>query len=253
MTKKLNLTGKTVVITGASSGIGLACAEAFASEGCQLILLSRNIEKLNDRVQYLNADYQTFSVDVRSAEAVKDFCEKIKNVDILVNNAGLAKGFEKLHEGVLSEWEEMIDTNMKGLLYMTRFLVPKMLKQSFGHVIQIGSTAGQWAYPNGAVYCGSKAAVRMISESLRMDLVDTPVRVTNIQPGLCETEFSIVRFNGDEERAKQVYKGIEALHPEDVADTVVYAATAPLHVQIAEITLMPTAQASSTVVYRKQV
>jgi len=246
-----NLSGKTVVITGASSGIGLACAKKFADFGCKLILIARDLQRLQAQTQGFASQCQTFALDVRDASAVELWCSQITAIDILINNAGLARGWEKTHEGSITDWNEMIDTNMKGLLYMTKFLVPKMLHANSGHVIQIGSTAGQWSYPHGAVYCGTKAAVRSITEALRMELVDTPIRVSNIQPGLCETDFSLIRFHGDENRAKQVYAGIEALQPEDVADAVVYVASAPAHVQIAELTLMPTTQATSMVIHRK--
>lgn len=254
-----DLKNMIVFISGASSGIGKACAEAFAKQGANLILCARNINKLNLVAETLQNEYETdittYQLDVRKRKEVKELIAKLppkwKNIDILVNNAGLAAGLEKVQDGDIDDWEQMIDTNIKGLLYLTRQIVPTMIERKVaGHIINIGSIAGNYAYPNGGVYCGTKAAVRLISDGLRMDLVDTPIRVTNIQPGLVETNFSVVRFHGDEAKAKDVYKGIKALTGTDIADIVVYSAAAPKHVQICEVTVTPTNQASGTVVYR---
>ncbi len=250
---------KTVFITGATSGIGRACAEAFAREGARLIICGRRIERIDELKKNLLADYSSkvygFKLDVRDRKAVEESLDNLpdefKNIDILVNNAGLSRGLDKLHEGLIEDWEEMIDTNVKGLLYVTRKVVPGMVERGNGHIINIGSIAGVHAYPGGNVYCATKAAVRFISDGLRQDLVDTPLRVTNIQPGLVETEFSIVRFHGDEERAKKVYEGIKVLTPEDIADIVVYTASVPPHVQICEVLVTPTHQATGGIVYKR--
>jgi len=222
--------GKIILITGSNSGIGKACAEKFAENGAKLILCSRNIDKL--------------------ITVADELPKKWQKIDVLINNAGGALGLEKFQEGNTDDWDEMIDSNVKGLLYLSRNVVPLMIKNKKGHVINIGSIAGVAAYPNGAVYCGVKAAVKLISDGLRMDTVDTPIRVTNIQPGMVETDFSLVRFHGDKERAKKVYQNIKALTPEDIADIVFYSASLPAHVQICEVTVTPTAQASATVVHR---
>mgnify|MGYP001792047017 CR=1 FL=1 len=255
----MNLTSQTVFITGASSGIGRAAAVAFASEGCDLLLCARRIERLEElkkelSSQYPEIDIHIFKLDVSDQKAVHHelttLPEEWRMIDILVNNAGLSRGLDKLHEGLLSDWEEMLDTNVKGLLYITKEVVPGMLIRGKGHIINIGSIAGHEVYPKGNVYCASKFAVDAITKGLRMDLVDTPLRVTTVDPGLVETEFSMVRFHGDQEKAKQVYKTIKALTPEDVADAIVWSASRPDHVQIAEIILFPKAQASAAVVHR---
>jgi 3-hydroxy acid dehydrogenase/malonic semialdehyde reductase len=250
---------KTVFITGASSGIGLACAELFASLGARLILCSRNSDKLESCIKEIlkkyTVDIFSFELDVRKQKDVEDIINKFpiewQEIDILINNAGLARGLEKIQNNLLSDWDEMIDTNVKGLLYITRAILPNMLKRNSGHIVNIGSTAGRGAYPNGAVYCASKAAVRTLSDGIRMDLVETPIRVTVIEPGMVETEFSIVRFHGDLERAKNAYKGIKPLSAMDVAETVIFACNRPAHVHINEICLTPTHQASAMVVHRK--
>ncbi len=252
---------KTVFISGAGKGIGRACAEAFAHKGTRLILVSRSREDLERLEGELHKKHKTecliHTLDVRDRRAVQAFIQDLppewRDIDILINNAGLALGLDKLHEGLIEDWEEMIDSNIKGLLYLTRAIVPLMLdRKRQGHIINIGSTAGIHAYPGGNVYCATKAAVRFISDGLRQDLVDTPLRVTNIQPGMVETNFSHIRFHGDEQKAKQVYQGIEPLHAEDVADAVLYAASVPAHVQICEITLTPAHQATGGVVYREK-
>lgn len=251
---------KIVFISGASSGIGEACAKAFARQGAKLILTARNTARLHDIAKELAAEYQsevlTLQLDVRDKEAVAaavgTLPEEWRKIDILINNAGLAVGLEKLQEGSPDEWDVMIDTNIKGLLYLTRQIVPGMIKYGLnGHVINLGSIAGIHAYPGGAVYCATKAAVQFISDGLRMDVVDTPVRVTNIQPGMVETNFSIVRFRGDKKKADDVYAGIQPLTAEDIADIALYAASVPPHVQICEVTVTPTHQATGRVLHKE--
>jgi len=253
------LKGKIVFISGASGGIGKACAEAFAQVGAKLILCARSIDKIKALSANLKELYQTESLTLQLdvsdragvTTAIESLPEPWKHIDILVNNAGGALGLDKLHEGNLDDWDTMIDTNIKGLLYLTRQVVPLMLKyQLNGHVVNIGSTAGMHAYPNGAVYCATKAAVQFISDGLRMDVVDTPIRVTNIQPGMTQTNFSNVRFHGDAQKAASIYEGITPLSPEDIADIIVYATSAPVHVQICEVTVTPTHQATGRVMHR---
>ncbi|MEP7234425.1 MAG: SDR family oxidoreductase [Ignavibacteriota bacterium] len=255
----MSLKSQTVFITGASSGIGRAAAIAFAQEGCDLLLCARRMTRLEElkseiRTQFPEVDIHIFELDVRDQKAVHialaNLPEEWRMIDILVNNAGLSRGLDKLQDGILQDWEEMLDTNVKGLLYVTKEIVPGMIIRGKGHIINIGSIAGHEVYPKGNVYCASKFAVDAITKGLRMDLVDTPLRVTTIDPGLVETEFSKVRFHGDEEKAAQVYKTIKALSAEDVADAIVWSASRPAHVQVAEIILFPTAQASATVVHR---
>ena len=248
---------KIVFISGASGGIGKACAEYFAKDGANLIICSRNMEKLNDFRDFLINSYGVnvlaIELDVKNREKVIETIENLdenwKNIDILINNAGLAKGLEKLYEGNLDDFEDMIDTNIKGLLYLTRQIVPLMIERK-GHVINIGSTAGIIAYPNGAVYCATKAAVKFISDGLRMDLVDKEIKVTNIQPGMVETDFSVVRFKGDKNKADNFYKGIEPLTAEDIADIVLYTAKQPKHVQICEVTVTPVHQATEGYIHK---
>ena len=251
---------KTVLITGASSGIGEGCARKFASEGARLILNARSIDKLESLAEELREKHGTESYvmpfDVRdrksAAAALEALPEEWKSIDVLINNAGLAVGVEKEHEGNLDEWDIVIDTNIKALLSMTRMVVPGMIERGRGHIINIGSIAGDAAYPGGSVYCATKAAVKALSDGLRIDLVDTPLRVTNVKPGLVETNFSVVRFRGDQERACNVYNGIQALTGEDIAEVAYFAASAPEHMQIAEVLVMPTNQATGTIVSRKQ-
>ena len=250
---------KTVLITGASSGIGEGCARKFASEGARLILNARSIDKLESLAEELREKYGTESYimpfDVRDRETAAAALEALpaewKSIDILINNAGLAVGVEKEYEGSLEEWDIVIDTNIKALLSMTRLVVPGMIERGRGHIINIGSIAGDAAYPGGSVYCATKAAVKALSDGLRIDLVDTPLRVTNVKPGLVETNFSVVRFRGDQERADNVYKGIQALTGDDIAEVAYFAASAPAHMQIAEVLVMPTNQATGTIVSRK--
>jgi len=247
-----------VLITGASSGIGKACAERFAAAGAKLILSARRTTRLQELASELKTRYGTetflLELDVRDAKAVAVAFNKLPDewhaIDVLVNNAGLSRGLDKLHEGKLEDWEEMIDTNVKGLLYVSRTVIPGMVKRHRGTVVNIGSIAGREVYVGGNVYCASKHAVDAITRGLRMDLVDTPVRVCTVDPGLVQTEFSEVRFRGDAERAKKVYMGYTPLSPSDVADAVHYCAAAPAHVQIAEILILPTAQASTTLVHK---
>ena len=254
-----SIKGKTVFITGASSGIGMSSAFAFAKKGCNIILAARRADRLKELSKILKkkfaADIFIIKLDVRinSAvqKAVKNLPAKWKNIDILLNNAGLSRGLDKLHEGSLRDWEEMIDTNLKGLLYVTKAVVPLMVKRNKGHVINIGSIAGHEVYPKGNVYCATKHAVDAVTKGLRLDLVETDIRVTTIDPGLAETEFSITRFRGNENKAKAVYNGIKPLTPADVADAVLYAASTPENVVVAEMILLPNKQASSTVVHRK--
>lgn len=250
---------KIVLITGASSGIGAGCARKFASEGARLILNARNIERLEAIAEELKNEYGAacyilpFDVCDRqaAAAALASLPYEWKSIDILINNAGLAIGVDKEHEGCLEEWDVMIDTNIKALLSMTRMVVPGMIERGRGHIINIGSIAGDAAYPGGSVYCATKAAVKALSDGLRIDLVDTPLRVTNVKPGLVETNFSVVRFRGDKDRADNVYKGIHALTGDDIAEVAYFAASAPEHMQIAEVLVMPTNQATGTIVSRK--
>lgn len=251
--------GKIIFISGASSGIGEGCARKFASEGADLILNARNTDKLKVLQSELETTYGIevllLPFDVRNREAartaIKSLEGKWKNIDVLINNAGLVIGVDKEFEGDLDEWEVMIDTNIKGLLTLTRLVTPGMVERGSGHIINIGSIAGDAAYAGGSVYCATKAAVKALSDGLRIDLVDTPLRVTNIKPGMVETNFTVVRFRGDKQAADNFYKGIRALNGDDIAETVYFAASAPAHIQIAEVLLMPTNQASATVAYRK--
>ena len=250
---------KTVLVTGASSGIGKGCARKFASQGARVILNSRSTDKLEALAEELKAEYgaecyvMPFDVCDRKAAAValEALPDEWKSIDVLINNAGLAVGVDKEHEGNLDEWDVVIDTNIKALLAMTRLVVPGMVERGCGHIINIGSIAGDAAYPGGSVYCATKAAVKALSDGLRIDLVDTPLRVTNIKPGLVETNFSVVRFRGDKERADNVYKGIKPLDGDDIAEVAYFAASAPEHMQVAEILVMPTNQATGTIVSKK--
>ena len=248
---------KIALITGATSGIGEACARRFAKGGYDLILTGRNEERLmavRKSAETEGAEVLSLLYDVRDRgaciEAVSSLKGKWQQVDVLVNNAGLALGLEKEYQGDMDEWETMIDTNIKGLLTMTRLVVPGMVERNHGHVINIGSVAGDAAYANGNVYCATKAAVKAVTDGLRIDLADTAVRVTNIKPGLVETNFSVTRFRGDKGKADKVYEGIQPLVGDDIADVVFYAASAPEHVQIAEVLVLATHQASGSVIHR---
>lgn len=250
-----SLTGKIVLVTGASSGIGEACARAFAAAGARLILCARRIERLQTLAAALQAPTHLIALDVRDQAAVERafavLPDEWRDIDILLNNAGLSRALARLQEYDIADMDEMVDTNVKGLLYVTRAVLPGMVARQRGHVINLGSIAGHWTYPNGAVYCASKAAVKSITEGLKMDLNGTPIRVTSVDPGLVETEFSTVRFHGDAERAKKVYEGMKPLSGEDVADVVLFCATRPAHVNINDVVMMPVAQASATQVHRQ--
>ena len=254
-----SLKNKAVLITGASSGIGKSCARAFAETGARLILAARRLQRLEELAVELKhkpgEDILTLALDVRDQPAVERAVNGLPAewaaIDVLVNNAGLSRGLDKLYEGKLDDWEEMIDANIKGLLYVSRAVIPGMVKRGRGHVINIGSIAGHEVYPGGNVYCATKFAVRALSKGMRIDLNGTPIRVSEVAPGMVETEFSLVRFHGDKERAGKVYQGLTPLSPDDIADAVVYCATRPPHVNISEMLVMPTAQASTTIVHRK--
>lgn len=248
-----------VLITGASSGFGLASAKLFASKGAKLILVARRESRLKELAKDFKKSFGTethiIKLDVRNhkqvEKAIQSLPEKWKAVDILVNNAGLSRGLDKIFEGKIQDWEEMLDTNVKGLLFISRAVIPLMVKKNSGHIVNIGSIAGHEVYPGGNVYCASKHAVDAITKGMRLDLNGTNIRVTTIDPGLAETEFSIVRFRGDKTRAKNVYKDINALTPDDVADAVYYAVSRPSNVVVAEMILLPLCQASTTLVNRK--
>ncbi len=251
------LAGRTALVTGASSGIGAACARAMAGAGARVALCARRIERvqaLASELRAMGAEAHPFALDVRDAEAVdtalRGLPEPFQAVDLLINNAGLSRGLDSLQHGALSDWDEMLDTNVKGLLYVTRALVPGMVKRGAGHVINLGSIAGREVYPKGAVYCASKHAVDAITRGLRMDLLGTGVRVSTVDPGLVNTEFSAVRFHGDRARADAVYHGMTPLSAEDVAEVVLWIATQPPHRLIAEVLLYPTDQASARDVHR---
>lgn len=246
------------LITGATSGIGLGCAKRFAQGGYDLILTGRRekqLEAVAEEARKTGSKVQTLCFDVRNRDAaraaVESICPELKPVDVLINNAGLALGLEPEYEGNYDDWDTMIDTNIKGLLTMTRLIVPTMVERGEGHVINIGSVAGDAAYANGNVYCATKSAVKTISDGLRIDVAHTGVRVTNVKPGLVETNFSRVRFHGDNDRAEKVYQGIRPLTGDDIADVAYYAASAPKHVQIAEVLVLATHQASGSIIVRQ--
>lgn len=255
----MSLIGKIVFITGASAGIGEATAYAFANEGAKLLLCARRKEKLAAVAAEALAQgakaVHTFELDVRDSSAVSAAITGLPfdwmPIDILVNNAGLSRGLDKLYQGQIQDWEEMIDTNVKGLLYVTRAVVPGMVERGRGHVVNLGSTAGEIPYPNGAVYCATKAAEKSINDGLRQDVLGTPLRVTSIDPGMVETDFSMVRFRGDEARAAKVYQGVTPLTPEDVANAIVWAVSQPAHVNIAHVLMTPVAQANSLLFHRE--
>jgi NADP-dependent 3-hydroxy acid dehydrogenase YdfG len=255
----ISLANKIVFITGASSGIGAATSHAFATHKTRVLIGARRKEKLDAlKPQLLAAGaaaVHTLELDVRDHAAVEKAIASLPKdwqlIDVLVNNAGLSRGLDPLQDGHREDWEEMIDTNVKGLLYVTRAVVPGMIARKSGHVISLGSTAGHVTYPKGAVYCATKAAERVLSEGLRQDVLGTPVRVTSVDPGMVETEFSAVRFRGDQARADKVYQGLTPLKPEDVADAIVWAATRPAHVNIAEVQITSIDQANSLLFHRK--
>jgi 3-hydroxy acid dehydrogenase/malonic semialdehyde reductase len=254
-----NLAGKTVMVTGASSGIGEATSLAFAEAGARLVLCARRLEKLQELEAKLLAAgapaVHVFTLDVTSRKAVESTLAALPAewaaIDILVNNAGLSRGLTKVYEDDPDNWEEMIDTNVKGLLYVTRAIVPGMVERKAGHIINLGSTAGYLTYPNGAVYCATKAAEKVLSEGLKLDLMGTPVRVTSVDPGMVETDFSNVRFRGDTEKASKVYQNITPLQPEDVADAILWAASRPAHVNIHNILMTTIDQGNSMVLNRR--
>lgn len=249
---------KIVFISGATSGIGEGCARKFATNGWNLILNGRNVEKLQllkSELQKKGVEVLLLPFDVRDRAAMKAAIDSLdakwSAIDVLINNAGLVIGVDKEHEGNLEEWDVVLDTNIKALLSMTRFIVPGMVARGRGHIINIGSIAGDAAYPGGSVYCATKAAVKALSDGLRIDLVDTPLKVTNIKPGMVETNFTVTRYRGDKQKADDFYKGIKPLNGDDVAEVVYYTANTPEHVQIAEVLVMPTHQATGTINYRK--
>ena len=249
---------KIVMVTGATSGIGEACARKFARGGYNVIITGRRKEKLDTlrrELENMGAEVLAMEFDVReraSARTAVDFLKgKWANINVLINNAGLALGLDKEYEGSFEDWDTMIDTNIKGLLNMTRFVVPGMVERNEGHIINIGSVAGDAAYANGNVYCATKAAVKALSDGLRIDVAESNVRVTNLKPGLVQTNFSNVRFHGDDARAESVYKGVKPLTGDDIADVAFYAASAPAHVQIAEVLILATHQANGSVIVRK--
>ena len=254
-----SLSGKTVLITGASSGIGRACAQAFAAAGARLILAARRLDRLESLAAVLNRkpgkDILLLKLDVRDQPAVElavgGLPDEWAAIDILVNNAGLSRGMDKIHEGRIDDWDEMIGANVRGLLYVSRAVIPGMVKRGRGHVVNIGSIAGHEVYPGGNVYCASKFAVDALSKGMRLDLCGTGLRVSQVSPGMVETEFSIVRFHGDKERADKVYKGLTPLSPDDVADAVIYCVTRPPHVDVSEIIVMPIDQASTALAHRR--
>jgi len=250
---------KIALITGATSGIGEACALKFANGGYNVILVGRRPERLAEvrkAAEERGAEVLALCFDVRDREAaataIGSLSKGWEDIDVLVNNAGLALGLDREFEGDFGDWDTMIDTNIKGLLNMTRLVVPGMVARNKGHVINIGSVAGDAAYGGGGIYCATKSAVKALSDALRIELVDTAVRVTNVKPGLVETNFSVTRFHGDQSRADSVYEGIRPLTGDDVADVVLYAANAPAHVQIAEVLVLTTDQANGTVIARKK-
>lgn len=248
----------TVLITGASAGFGAATAQLFAQEGARLILTARRGEKLKKLTEELKDSYGTECLplvfDVRDEERVRmelnALPDSFSTPDILINNAGLSRGLSKMWEVSSEEWNEMIDTNVKGLLNVTRHLLPRMLKADRGHIINVGSVSGHETYPGGGVYCASKFAVRALTDTLRMELVDSPIRVSMISPGMAKTEFSLVRFWGDEKRAEKVYEGLEPLKAEDIAEAILFIASRPPHVNIADIVMYPKSQASTTLIHR---
>ena len=248
---------KIVLITGATSGIGEACARKFAQGGYDVIITGRRAQLLANLKKELEAEgvrVLALAFDVRNRNAATAAINSLplewQQIDVLINNAGLALGLEPEYEGSFEDWETMIDTNIKGLLTMTRLVVPRMVKRDSGHVINIGSVAGDAAYASGNVYCGTKAAVKTITDGLRIDLAHTSVRVTNVKPGLVETHFSNVRFHGNDSRAEKVYEGVKPLTGADIAEVVFYAASAPAHVQIAEVLVLATHQANGSVLHR---
>ncbi len=253
------ISGRTVLITGASAGIGEACARSFASHGADLVLLARRRERLEALKEELEDGHgvavRTAGLDVRNREAVEAFVDQLSHdgpvPDVLLNNAGKARGLDLLHEGDVDDWDEMIDTNVKGLLYMTRGILPLMVERDRGHIVNIGSIAGHQVYSKGAVYNATKFAVKALNEGMALDLLGTRVKVSSVDPGLVETEFSQVRFHGDSERAETVYQGYEPLRPEDIADIITFVVNTPDHVNIQDLVVLPTAQRNATMVHKE--
>jgi 3-hydroxy acid dehydrogenase/malonic semialdehyde reductase len=254
-----SIQNQIVLITGASSGIGAACAHFFAEAGARLILVARRLERLEELATMLKTEFGTetllLRLDVSDRPSVESTLGALPEawaaVDILVNNAGLSRGLDKLHEGDVQDWEEMIDTNIKGLLYVTRAILPGMVQRDRGHVINIGSIAGHQPYPGGNVYCATKSAMKSLTECIKLDLLGTAVRISSVDPGMVDTEFSEVRFHGDGDRARKVYQGLTPLSADDVADVVLYCATRPARVNINDVVLMPVDQASTTMAHRR--
>jgi len=255
----MSLKGKVVMITGASSGIGEACAKSFAALGSKLLLGARRLERLKALAQEIKKKYKAevypIKIDVTNYKALEKAISGLpkgwKEVEVLINNAGLALGIDKMFDADIKDWDAMIDTNVKGLLYMTRLILPGMVERGRGHVINVGSIAGFELYPGGNVYCASKAAVQILSKSLRMDVLGKSIRVTNIDPGMTKTEFPLVRWKGDEEAASRLYEGIDYLSPEEVAEAILFCATRPPHVNIGELVITPTEQISFMLTHRK--
>jgi 3-hydroxy acid dehydrogenase / malonic semialdehyde reductase len=253
------MTKKIAFITGATAGIGKATAELFAKNGYNIIITGRRTERLAEFSAQLksqfNIDVLSLNFDVRNLQEVEQAVNSIpsewKKINVLVNNAGLAVGLNSIQEGLIDDWERMIDTNIKGLLYITRTLTPLMIENGFGHIVNIGSIAGKEVYANGNVYCATKHAVDALSQGMRIDLLPHNIKVTAINPGMVDTEFSIVRFKGDDSRAKNVYKGMQPLKAEDIAETIYWVASRPAHVNINDIIIMPTVQANATTTIRK--
>jgi len=251
---------KIALITGATAGLGRAIALRLAKEGCDVIITGRRSERLEELEKEIEVKYESrvysLCFDVRKYDdvekAINSLPEDWKKIDILVNNAGLAVGLDPIHKGVVDDWERMIDTNIKGLLYVTRIVSPIMVERKTGHIINIGSIAGKGVYPNGAVYCATKYAVNALHQGMRMDLLPYNIRVTQICPGAVETEFSLVRFKGNKERAGQVYEGYQNLDAEDIAEAVYYAVSQPPHVNVQDMLVMPTAQATGNMFYKEE-
>jgi len=250
---------KIILVSGATSGIGASCAKKFAAAGCRVILCGRRSERLSEFKKNLVSQYGenflTLSFDIRNRDevfnAIQSLPDDWKAVDVLVNNAGLALGLHPLQDGNIGHWEQMIDTNIKGLLYLTKAVVGQMIDRKIGHIINIGSIAGRQAYANGNVYCATKAAVDSLSQSMRIDFLPYNIKVSQVAPGAVETEFSLVRFEGDQERAVNVYKGYQPLSPDDVADAIFYLASLPPHVNVNDMLLMPTAQACAGIIHKE--
>lgn len=257
--KESLIKGKTAFITGASSGIGKACAELFAANGTHLVITARRLDRLKEMAQELSSQHDVkvtpVQLDVQNYDGVTAVSRQLEKnkiqIDLLINNAGLALSSDKIQDSHIDNWNTMIDTNVKGLLFVTKTILPQMIERNTGHIINIGSIAGHWCYPSGNVYCATKHAVKAISESLRMDLMGTAIRVSEVDPGAVETEFSEVRYS-DKEKAKKIYEGYTPLTGADIADAVFYCASRPLHVNVSEIIVFPQAQSSLRDIYRKQ-